>query len=364
MKLDEARALTRLSAMRLVRYVDECKTLDEVRALGRRDRGRLGAVYQEQRRRVAGAEIVNDRLTQLAEVEAAGSSLPWHDLQRGDGMWLDALYDDVYHDLPIASYSRLEVLLRSPAEYHARFVAKTLDRDPTRAMRMGTLLHVAVLEPDRWERHYILEPAWQHDGRSKDGKAERAEWRLAADGRVVVRRDDGLLVLAMAEAIAADRHASALLQQLEGHRERGLVFRCRHTGVLVRARVDVALDLAVAADLKSIYDPRPDAFIRACVSKGYHRQNAIYVDGIEAVTGREVRFPFVVVHNKPPHEVAVYEVEPYAVGKGREQYQAALLELARREREDDWAASWQRGPQVVTFPAWAFWRTWDEGDDE
>jgi hypothetical protein len=320
-----------------------------------------------------------------------GEFAPWAGLLPGEGMWLpDDLPAESYHGIEMASCSRLNVLLRSPEEYWATFIAKTLQRGQTKAMRLGTMLHVAVLEPHRWERSYCLmppkvegpeQPDFSHLGnpRTKAYRAALAEWRekvapeiAAAEferdafiaGRTIVKPEDFELVLAMAEAIAKNPHASAIVSGAAGLRERSMVWRDPVTGVLCRGRTDVSLDLPIFADLKSIFDPRPDAFMRACVQKGYHRQAAMYLDGGLSIDGVERQFPFVVVHNKPPHEVAVYELEPYAIQQGREQYRRALAELAHRNATGDWLAHWQSEPRTIAFPSWAWKRTWDEDNED
>lgn len=321
-----------------------------------------------------------------------GEFAPWAKLDPGQGMWLpDDLPAESYHAIDIASCSRLSVLLRSPEEYWATFIACTLQRGTTKAMRLGTLLHCAVLEPTRWERDYILAPppvewperpdfshlgnprtkahreavsAWKAEVGPDIEKAE-AERAAFIAGRTIVRPDDHELVLAMAEAIAKNPHASALVSGAAGLRERSMVWRDRETGVLCRGRVDISLDLPVISDLKSIHDPRPDAFMKACVQKGYHRQAAMYLDGAEACDGpADRRFPFVVVHSKPPHEVAVYEIEQRAIDRGRSQYRDGLRELARRTESHDWLASWQTAPRTIAFPDWAFARNWDDRSED
>lgn len=318
-----------------------------------------------------------------------GEFAPWYGLKPGEGMWLPDLPADSYHAIDMASCSRLNVLLRSPEEYYATFIAKTLQRGVTKAMRLGTLLHCAVLEPHRWEREYCVAPSklelpqppdFSHLGSSRTKAYRQAleAWRLEVApeverleteraafiaGRTIVKPDEFELVLAMAEAIAKNPHASALVSGAAGLRERSMVWRDRETGVLCRGRVDISLDLPVMSDLKSIHDPRPDAFMKACVQKGYHRQDAMYLDGGEAVDGRKRQFPFVVVHSRPPHEVAVYELETYAIQQGREQYRRGLAELAHRTATGDWLAQWQSEPRTITFPSWAWKRTWDEMED-
>src|SRR5690625_4787601 len=60
--------------------------------------------------------------------------------------------NSVYHSTPEGiSSSGLKQMLRSPAHY--KFQAST---PPTRAMEIGTSIHTALLEPDRFAHEYVL----------------------------------------------------------------------------------------------------------------------------------------------------------------------------------------------------------------
>src|SRR5512135_1063816 len=54
-----------------------------------------------------------------------------------------------YHAAPGLSKSDLDLIARSPAHW------KYGQREETLAMRLGTAVHAAVLEPNQWERGYL-----------------------------------------------------------------------------------------------------------------------------------------------------------------------------------------------------------------
>lgn len=290
-------------------------------------------------------------------------------MQPGEGLWCD--FDEgVYHGLDVVSRSRLEVLRSSPALYFARYLAaEPLPDEDTPALRHGRWLHAATLEPDRWTRTWcrqpepLAKPDLSHLGApsSKAYRAGLAAWRAKCDehlerelaGRIGLPADEHELVLAMAAAIAEHPGASQLVSGARGVSERTAFWRDAETGVLMRGRLDRVLEGDLVVDVKTTSTPDPDGFGKACGRYGYHRQAACYLDAALAITGRPHRFRFVVVHNAPPFEVAVYGLDDYAVERGREQYRSALAELARRERDNDWLAEWQRHPQELHLPAWA-----------
>jgi exodeoxyribonuclease VIII len=80
-----------------------------------------------------------------------------------------------YHSLPSISKSGLDLIHRAPALYRYRRANPT---PQTPAMRWGTLVHTAILEPETMADTYVTAPAV--DRRTKEGKAAYeaflAEW--------------------------------------------------------------------------------------------------------------------------------------------------------------------------------------------
>lgn len=291
-----------------------------------------------------------------------------------------------YHASDLVSRSKLDVLRRSPEEFHARFVARTIvDGPPTKALRVGRMTHVAVLEPHTWEQRFCLPPPDDlgppepvkpvpAEGTTAQSKAHRdalAEWRprheqWARDveaarvayvgGREIVKPDEHATALACAEAIAGHDFASSLLAgRGDVYTEQAIRWLDLESGLECRARLDAHnLDDEIA-DLKTIDGtPDEDTVRREIVSHWYHGQAALYSDGYEATTGRRPRFWFVFVNKNPPHEVAVYELGAAEIDLGRVQYRAALRDLAERRRTGDWRAPWTQSPHLLEFAKWTF----------
>ena len=100
-----------------------------------------------------------------------------------------------YHADPAISASQLKTVMQSPYHYWSRY----LDPDrvamvPTAAMRLGSLVHCAVLEPDELSTRYQLAP----DRRTKEGKAAVTE--MAAAGIEAVSETDLAQALQIADA--------------------------------------------------------------------------------------------------------------------------------------------------------------------
>ena len=65
-----------------------------------------------------------------------------------------------YHAGDGISKSGLDLIARSPLHYFAKYRSPDRERDePTEAMKLGTAVHSAVLEPESFASDYIVVPA-------------------------------------------------------------------------------------------------------------------------------------------------------------------------------------------------------------
>ena len=80
------------------------------------------------------------------------------------------LSNEDYHEQNALNKSGIVQLAKSPAHFHEWYHAA--NEEPTKAMVIGTAIHTAILEPDKYDQSIIIAP--QVDRRTKDGKAEWA----------------------------------------------------------------------------------------------------------------------------------------------------------------------------------------------
>ena len=109
-----------------------------------------------------------------------------------------------YHMCPAVSQSRLW-RLRQSSPLHVRYEMDH-PREATAAMELGRAVHCAVLEPERFALEFRAVFA---DGRTKEGKDERAE--VEASGATVLNAHDWLKCQAIRDACASHKFASMLL---------------------------------------------------------------------------------------------------------------------------------------------------------
>lgn len=214
------------------------------------------------------------------------------------------------------------------------------------ALTLGTLTHIRLLEPDRWERD--LAPPRKVPPHAL---ADQATWtrhrRIAIEHNPqAIDATDAMVAKVNAIAKRVERHEfAASILNLEGPTEHTIVWREPETGVLCRVRLDklgFSGDVVAVPDLKTGRYVRPDRFAKAMLDHRYHVQAALYSDAVAALyPGREVIYAIIAVRSSPPHKVGAWPVAERALSLGREVYRQGLRDYARRVSEDDWLEDWE-----------------------
>jgi len=249
--------------------------------------------------------------------------------------------NEQYHADPAVSASHLKAVMQSPYHYWARFLDPNRKLvEPTAAMRLGSLVHCAVLEPDELLQRYAVAP----DRRTKAGK-EQAE-RIVAEGLEPVSDSDMALALSMAASVRNHPAAAALLAQ--GTAEQSFWWDDMPTGLRCKCRPDWYHGITVV-DLKTCTDASPAAFASSIAKFGYHIQAAHYLEGL---FGAE-RFVFIAVEKEPPYAVAVYELDHASMAVGRDLRNNALDVISTCKAADLWPGYGDTSVQTLSLPSWA-----------
>lgn len=253
---------------------------------------------------------------------------------------------DEYHKSIATSKSQLDQLAKSPAHYLASLATP---RKETAAMRIGSLFHGLVLEPERVR----IAVAPVCDKRTKDGKATWEAFCLENAGAEIVTAEEGEMLTGMVASVRAHPAASKLLSG-PGIAEGSAYWVDEQSGELCRCRPDFyRSDLGIIVDLKSTEDASPKEFARSIANYRYHMQSAYYQDGVEASTGDYIKgFVFVACEKKSPYAVAVYQLDMQGVEAGRIEYKRLLLDLADCKASGKWPAYSDR-IETISLPAWA-----------
>lgn len=268
-----------------------------------------------------------------------------HETMKNETRVLANLPHDEYLALDALSSSGAKDILRSPAFYRWR---KDHPSEPTPSMVLGTALHMAVLEPERFERTVVVDPGF--DRRTKPGKADAEQWASNLPPEALILQAPQMeLVRGMQGAIEHHPYAARLLDDIQPE----LSILWDADGVQCKARLDaLGIGHNVLIDIKTSSDASWDSFAKSAANFGYHIQAAHYIDGAKAAGYGKRTMLFVVVENTPPHQVAVYVLDDEAVRAGEVKMARARELYLECVAQDQWPG-YQETIQVLSLPKWA-----------
>ncbi len=233
---------------------------------------------------------------------------------------------EAYHSSAGVSTSYLKEHRKAPAK--ARFG----ERRETEALKLGSLIHCAVTEPERLATRYAVTKL-DRTGTKAWEDAERQ-----AGGRILIKQADWDDALRMRDAVYRHPIARELLGAA-GPVEDSFWWIDPETGVLCRGRADkIAAGMGVVVDLKSTEDASPAGFAKSVETYLYDWQNVIYTDGLAAAPGgfQAQAFVFLAIEKSYPHLVGAYELQAEDVDKARHQVREQMRSYRQCEITDTW----------------------------
>lgn len=242
--------------------------------------------------------------------------------------------------------SKLVDVLRSPAYFkHAPL------RKETDALRIGTLVHEATLEPQTWaSRRFMV--ARKIDRRSGAGKAEHAAMlaEAAEKGLEIIAREELDSIAGMVAAIAAHPIAGPLF--CDGVAESSVFYTDPATGLRCKCRPDWLRDDGLVVDLKKAKDASPAGFAKAVGNYHYHVQDAHYCAGLIDTGIEPQAFVFVAVEPLPPYLIGVYVLDDEARSAGQRIRRRCMATLEECFATDMWPG-YADTVQTLALPRWA-----------
>lgn len=262
--------------------------------------------------------------------------------------FVSGMPENLYHAHHAISKSGLDLVAKSPAHYAARDF-----REPTPAMLIGTAIHLAILEPDRFDAEYHVTEAL--DRRQKAYKEAVEEFGVE---RVLLPHDAEHVRAIQSAALA--RPEIRRLVHAEGWSELSAFAYDPETGVAVRCRFDRLATIGVAVDLKKARNVFPHGFAKSVATYRYHVQRAFYGDVYQWITGERLNeFWLLAIEETPPYTVIPYRLDDLAIEAGRLAYRKDLNTYAACIESDEWPL-YQPESDLLSLPNWAL----DELEDE
>jgi len=240
------------------------------------------------------------------------------------------LPNEEYHASPGISKSQLDVFARSPHHYYWQYKSGVAPpRRESDAMRQGTIIHAAILEPERFSKEYVVGEL--RDKRSKKWKDFVEE--CANDGKCALTQIEFERAMRCQTSVMKNSYAAAALSDGEAEVS-AFTEEPEADGMQVRSRFDWLTQGAIV-DLKTTVDAGP-AFAQSIRKFRYHLQAAMYTRVGELCGITNCAFVFVVVEREFPYGVGVYELDPSDASRGLHMYYDLITRLSVCEKTNEW----------------------------
>jgi hypothetical protein len=273
------------------------------------------------------------------------------------GLYLDVDFD-TYAQWDAVNHGILSNFRKTPL--HVRYELDHGGKNRTPALELGWLLHLSVLEPERF--YATVTVPIKVDRRTTDGKRAWAEFEARNAGKQFVSAEGYQAVTAMQVALLAHPTAGEFLR-FQGKQEVSILWIDRETGVPCKARIDKLAKIGewpVIGDLKTAQDASRRSFESALYKFGYGLQAVHYLDGVETLfpspqtgSGQPFRrFVFFVVESAPPYAVAVYEPDDATLAQAAQDRQRYLRRWKKCKEAGLWPG-YSPGIELVSYPSWA-----------
>lgn len=261
--------------------------------------------------------------------------------------------NEEYHSLKdYISRSAIMDYARSPYTYWAKHLNPNRPKiEPTPAMIFGTAFHTLMLEPDLFDKKYIVKKPpvlLKEVGKKAYEEYKKYVSEFEDAGKTLLSSEDGERLWAMQAVFNRNTQAKGLSEGAQY--ETSYFWQDRDSGLMLKARPDI-LHENMIIDLKTCSDASPRAFQNSMVANGYHVQGAMIRDGVEAIQGRRIDNVInICIETKYPFNMAIYVIENGAIDEGERKYKDILLALKTDINDNDFS---DYGVQQIGLPKWA-----------
>lgn len=271
-----------------------------------------------------------------------------------------------YHKHPAIGASGLRLINEAPAKYYSAYVDPDRpEREETDAMKLGSLLHTAMLEPHKFDDRYSAMPEGL-TRQSKEGKALHAF--IIESGKTPIKQDDATL----AKTVSGIFSQHPLIQDVMALNpiiEQS--FTVDIDGIAVKIRPDIFLEPCKEYPNSLIIDPKstqgstlidenkridgatPFEFAKSINRFEYWLQSALYAQAIKIIYELPELPPFIwfAQETKPPYLNKPYRATDTIQTYGWEECQR-LLAIYRKCRDTDTWPGYGAEIEDAELPGW------------
>lgn len=257
-----------------------------------------------------------------------------------------------YSSAPGYRSSELKQILVTPSHFQHYLHNK---KPETPAMRKGTALHAALLEPELFAEQFAIVP--KVDKRSKAGKEEWQAFNEANVGKTLIESNDAFFVETLRYSIQTNEKAKRLLEW-PGRAELSLYWTDPSTGIQLKARPDRLLQLATPlyVEVKSTTNASKAKFRERIAQFDYDFSIAMYREGLKCVYGELPPAVFLVIEDIT-YQICLYTPDEEMLSVGLKRYRQALNTLAACLESNRWPGYQPEAlVEDISLPRWALQR--------
>lgn len=242
------------------------------------------------------------------------------------------------------SFSSLKEFMRSPSHY-VKYL--TMERKQTDAMLFGALCHKLILEPQDFDKEYIIEP--EFNKRTNQGKEDYAAFLAKITEQNLT-----------AVPPATYEKAAELVNTILGTRNYGYVEslnqkehrfdKLHDNGLPVCGYID-GIGEGYNLEVKIVSSADNDDIMRDFYKMKYHLQAGIYnwVNGNPMI--------YLVVENSYPYLSKVFKADDDYIQEGRRMFEKAISDFKFCLDMDNFSAGYEfyqgTEPLTLSLPGWA-----------
>lgn len=244
------------------------------------------------------------------------------------------------------SSTDLKKIMKSPAHFRHW---KDNPQEDTPALLFGRAAHKYVLETYDFFTEFAVAPVC--DRRTKEGKAEWANFLDSANGKDVITQEQFEQIEAMRTAAYATPFVSKLL--MNGEKELSFWGVDDETGLTIKCRPDCVTELNgqhILIDFKTCTDAENIKFCRDSIKFGYDLQLSMYRNILRQNTGHDYTVVIIAQEKTAPYVTNVFQLSENYLKSGEELYKEMLRVYKECSETGTWYGYMKNGISILGQP--------------
>jgi hypothetical protein len=220
-------------------------------------------------------------------------------------------------------------------------------------MQIGSAIHCAILEPEVFEREYLL----LQDVKDRRSAIYKDALKIHSEDKVLISHEINSVTSA-AQAVSLNDDYQAQYASAKKYTELSFFAVDQETGVKIKCRFDMITEDGKALDIKKTQDVREFQFMRAIASYDYHIQQAFYERVYQCATSNELQdFAFLAIEEKSPNSNRIYRIDDLSMQLAHKKVSKILNKF---KNQKDRTEGITLNETYITLPEWKLAELEDE----